>query len=117
MDRAEGSAGWCPPGLLVLVVYASGRDQGTWGVMTAILMSACLSCDSTALTLQAVYQHPFSGWDLLSSKEGAIQGSVCIICPVASTGLCPAVVPCSPYVCMYVLVLMQGPPSAEDPPK
>lgn len=92
MDRAEGSAGWCPPGLLVLVVYASGRDQGTWGVMTAILTSACLSCDSTALTLQAVYQHPFSGWDLLSSKEGAHPGlrlyhlSCCLHWPLSCRG-------------------------------
>lgn len=93
---------WAP-----LVVLPVGGTKGP-GDVTAILASVCL------VTAQP---SPFSEWHLLNSEVWATQGFVCIICPVASTGLCPAMVPCSPCVCVYVFALMQGPPSAEDPPK
>lgn len=85
----------------------------------AILTSVCLSCDSNSPPSADPASPPICWWDLLGSEAGAALASiyVCVICPVASAGLCHAVIPCSLWVCVYVLVLMQGPPSAEDPPK
>lgn len=96
-DRRAGRG---PPGLPVLLVCAERPGKGGW------LFDRCLSSTPS----------PVSAWARPGSGRGRPRApSVCVLCPSPL----PAVFCRVPVftVCACLLVSMQGPPSAEDPPK